>query len=137
MKRLISAVLVLVALSAFAYADTVDLSFAELRTLQQQVAKEMTKRPEWKEVKVPKGFWRIGVDIPAGEYCIELQDKRGSCYVGLWGYARKDYETNGGLLCNMTINSSAPSIGRIELVNGALLELTAPVIIKPVEGLGF
>ena len=113
------------------------MSFEELCSLQQWVADEIVSRPEWKEVKVPKGYWRIGVDIPAGVYCIELQDKSGSCYIGLWGYAQKDYKTNGGLLCNEVIDSDEPCIGRIELPDGALLELSSPVIIKPVEGLGF
>lgn len=140
MKRLLALVLVFVAMSVSCCAETIDLSamsFIELRTLQQRIAEELVSRPEWKEVTVPKGYWRIGADIPAGVYCIELQNKQGSCYIGLWGYAQKDYKTNGGLLCNAVIDSDEPRIGRIELVEGSLLELSSTVIIKPVEGLGF
>ena len=140
MKKLLALSLVLVSLCVSCCAENVDLSslsFDELRTLQQRVAEEITKRPEWKGVKVSKGYWRIGVDIPAGVYCIELQDKRDTCFIGVWGYAVNDYTTNGGLLYNGLLRSSAPSIGRVELPEGGVLEVGNPVIIKPVEGLGF
>lgn len=72
MKRILSVVLVLMLLTPAAMAD-VDLSalsFDELVALRQQVNQEITKRPEWKEVTVPAGLWKVGEDIPAGKWTI-------------------------------------------------------------------
>lgn len=57
--------------------DLASLSFEELRILQTRISQEMTTRPEWKEVPVPPGLYQIGVDIPAGDWCITCDD---SCF---------------------------------------------------------
>lgn len=140
MKRLLALVLVFAALSVSCCAETIDLSamsFIELRTLQQRIAEELVKRPEWDGVKVSKGYWRVGTDIPAGVYSIQLQDKRDTCFVGVWGFAVDDYTTNGGSLFRGLLRSDAPSIGRIELKDGNILEVGNPVILKPSEGLEY
>ena len=74
MKRLSVILLVVSLLFSSAYAADVDLSalsFADLLSLQKQISIELTTRPEWKEVSVPPGIYDIGVDIPAGEWCIK------------------------------------------------------------------
>ena len=72
MKKILSAVLVLMLLipTAMAEVDLSALSFDELVALRQQVNKEITTRPEWKEVTVPAGLWKVGEDIPAGKWTI-------------------------------------------------------------------
>ena len=76
MKKLLSLVLILaLLLPAVGMAD-VDLSgltFAELVALREQIAQELTTRPEWKEVTVPIGVWKVGEDIPAGHWTITAQ----------------------------------------------------------------
>ena len=74
MKKLIAILLVLLMIAPSACAENIDLSslsFDELRTLQTRISQELTKRPEWKEVPVPAGIYQIGVDIPAGDWCIK------------------------------------------------------------------
>lgn len=72
MKRIIIiiAALVMFIVPACAEINLSDLSFDELRELQTQISKELTTRPEWKSVPVPPGFYKIGRDIPAGEWTI-------------------------------------------------------------------
>lgn len=50
--------------------DMSQFSFEVLVQVQQEVAKELTKRPEWREVTVPQGVWEVGKDIPAGHWLI-------------------------------------------------------------------
>ena len=72
MKRLIVLIiaLVLFTLPALAEIDLSALSFDELRQLQTEISKELTTRPEWKSVPVPPGLYKVGLDIPAGEWSI-------------------------------------------------------------------
>lgn len=140
MKKLLAVALVLCLLVPCAVAESIDLSglsFDDLRILQQRIAQEMVTRPEWKGTKVPKGVWVVGEDIPAGYYAIELQDRRDSCFIGVWGFAVNDYSTNGGLIYSDLLYTSAPVLGKIELRSGWVLEIGNPVILKPVEKLAF
>lgn len=73
MKKLLAVLLVL-CLLPWVYAEDIDLSglsFEELRALQNRIAEEIVSRPEWKMVSVPPGIYKIGVDIPAGDWCIK------------------------------------------------------------------
>ena len=73
MKRFLAALLALLLLipaSGMAAVDLSSLSWQELQALDQQLAKEMASRPEWKEVIVPPGVYEIGVDIPEGYWDI-------------------------------------------------------------------
>ena len=139
MKRLLSVLLILCLLPIFALADfdLSALSFAELKALQTQLNTELVNRPEWKEVTVPKGYYVIGEDIPEGTYSITLKDKKGSCYIGVWGYAVKDYKTNGGLIYNLLLMSDDNTIGRIVLKAGWTIEFSNSVIMQPPKGLDF
>ena len=140
MKKLVAIILMICLFIPCAFAEEFDLSslsFAELKTLQQRVEAEMVKRPEWKGVEVPIGCWRIGTDIPAGSYSIEIKDSKRLGNVAVWGYASQDYETNGGLIHNKMIGQKQGNIGKIELLDGWVLEVNYPVILKPAQSLDF
>lgn len=51
--------------------DLSSLSFNDLINLRQQVDQELITRPEWKEVTVPQGVWKVGEDIPAGHWTLQ------------------------------------------------------------------
>ena len=71
MKRVLLVALVLMlALPAFADVDLSGLTFEELVTLRAKVQSEMMTHDEWQEVTVPAGVYKIGVDIPAGHWHI-------------------------------------------------------------------
>lgn len=74
MKRFFTLLLAGLMIVPFALADSIDLSvlsFDELRELQTNISKELITRPEWKEVYVPAGLYKVGVDIPAGDWCLK------------------------------------------------------------------
>ena len=69
MKKLIALVLVILSLIpmvAFADVELGGMSFDELVSLNGKLLKEIVSRPEFKEVTVPTGSYKVGEDIPAG-----------------------------------------------------------------------
>lgn len=50
--------------------DISSMTFDELISLRDKITKEITSRPEWKDVTVPAGVYEIGTDIPAGHWTI-------------------------------------------------------------------
>ena len=86
MKKLICIIIasVLFTVPAFAEIDLSSLSFDELRQLQERISKELVTRPEWKSVPVPPGLYKIGLDIPAGEWQL-------TCYETRWERAYIKY----------------------------------------------
>ena len=95
MKKMICIILLIVLVSS-ACAESIDLSslsFEELRTLQSRISKELTTRPEWKSVPVPPGFYQIGVDIPAGEWCITCGEAEFSYISVHYGAEANDSKT--------------------------------------------
>ena len=74
MKRILSLMLCLLLLAPLIVsAEEIDLSaytFEELVQLRQRISQELITRPEWKEVTVPQGVWKVGEDIPAGHWMI-------------------------------------------------------------------
>ena len=87
MKRFLVLLLVALLILPATLAEDIDLkklSFDELRILQTRVSKEIVKRPEWKEVTVPAGLYQVGVDIPAGEWCLK-------CGKTSYGYVNISY----------------------------------------------
>ena len=73
MKRFLCVLLACLMITP-AFAESVDLSslsFDELRTLQSRISQELITRPEWKNVSVPPGLYKVGVDIPAGDWCLK------------------------------------------------------------------
>ena len=140
MKKLFSLVLLFCLMISYSVAENInltDLSFDELQILQQRIEAEIVTRPEWKGVEVPIGCWRIGIDIPVGSYSIEIKDSKRIGNVYVWGYASQDFETNGGLIHNKLIGQKQGNIGKIELIDGWVLEVTYPVILKPAQRLDF
>ena len=75
MKKLITIIMILaLLLPAAATADIPDisgLSFSELGQLIREAKKALWACDEWKEVKVPAGVYKIGEDIPAGQWSIQ------------------------------------------------------------------
>lgn len=76
MKKLILFVLVFALLSpTFALADLPDLSdltFDELGQLIIKAKQALWACPEWQQVEVPAGIYKIGEDIPAGHWSIQV-----------------------------------------------------------------
>lgn len=137
MKKIISFALVLIMILSvsvsFAEVNLSELSYDELLTLQKELTKEIISRPEWKEVNVPVGNWKVGEDIPAGYYCIKTNEK--SCLVAIWRKAIDDY-SNKGLYYNEIIKKDNPC-GKIELVDGMIVTLSNSAIFTPPASLGF
>lgn len=82
MKKLLALFLIAALLAPCALAEEIDLSgltLDELYTLHTRIAKEIVTRPEWTEITIPAGLYKIGVDLPAGDWCIKC------------GQTRKDY----------------------------------------------
>lgn len=135
MKKLLAFILILVCVSATALADNYStMSYNVLINIQRQIVIEIMSRPEWKEVEVPAGQWRVGEDIPEGTYSIKPSGR--SVLVQIWGKTPGDYKTNGGMILNEIIDKGEV-YGKIELKKGWILELTDPVIIAPPAFLGF
>lgn len=129
MKRFFALLLCLVFVAGFAAAeDLSSLSFEDLVALQRAVVAEIMSRPEWKEVTVPGGEWVVGVDIPAGVYCISA-GKSG-------GYIEVKNGQRSVLI--QGIRDEAHKIGRIELLDGYVVEIErGSLIFSPAVGLGF
>ncbi len=93
MKKLISICLaLLIVLSvSFVFAESIDLSslsFDELAALETRIIKEMISKPEYKEVTVPLGVYKVGVDIPAGKWTIS---GLGNAGIVFWGKGTDEY----------------------------------------------
>ena len=94
MKRIISLFLVatvlfiLPAISLSEGFDLSSLSFDDLKALEKQIIKEMVSRPEFKEVTVPLGVYKVGEDIPAGKWTITGFDGAGKV---TWGKGLDEY----------------------------------------------
>ena len=137
MKKIIAlAIIVIMAFSiTISLADTnlSELSYEELLTLEKNIEKEIMSRPEWKEVVVPAGTWTVGEDIPAGVYSFRIY-KNNSVVIHLWGAAVDDFDTNGGMIIS---DYRDQDIGKVELKDGNVLEISKPMIIAPPMTLGF
>lgn len=66
----IIALILVVSMSASADINLSDMSFEELKALQQQITLALWACDEWQEVEVPAGVYQIGKDIPAGKWTI-------------------------------------------------------------------
>ena len=72
---------------------------------------------------IPGGRYKIGEDIPAGAYTISFIKK--GTNLTLWGSRYDDYKTNGGLLLNVVINDKNPSLGKVVLQTGNVIDFTS------------
>lgn len=139
MKKLLSVILIAVLILpaiALAEVDLSGMSYADLLALRSQVDRELVTRKEWKEVTVPAGEWTVGEDIPEGSYSIKDVDGKYT-NVFVWGRAKEDYESGGGLLVNSNVGYNGSSIGKVQLRKGNILVVSDPVILAPAQSLGF
>ena len=136
MKKFLAifAALILMISTACAAPDLTDLTFDQLIALQHYITSEIMSRPEWREITVPAGQWRIGVDIPEGTYCITAGEH--SLNLTVWGYEYGDFSTNEGLIHNVVL-SNGDSIGKMLLQSGWLFCVNKPVVFTPAITLGF
>lgn len=146
MKRIFSLSLAVVMLICLAfitsYAEGIDLSalsFDELKALEQQIIKEMISRPEYKEVTVPLGTYKVGEDIPAGKWTISGFDDSGIVY---WGKGVDEYGVEipyNLMIADFTHWNEGDSIDW-DLVEGTYIVVTiSPVKFSPYvpKSLGF
>lgn len=134
MKKLLCVLLMvcLIPFAVLAETDLKSMSYDELIRLNQAVEREIMSRPEWKEVSVPGGVWRVGEDIPAGTYSIKTDKRSANFFV--WKRAKDDY-SDGGLVYNELIRKDEP-YGKVTLTDGMVVECDA-VIFAPPMTLGF
>lgn len=134
MKKLIAVCMLLALLvtSAAAETDLSSMSYQDLVQLQKKVVFEIMGRPEWKQVTVPAGTWRVGDDIPAGYYSISTE---GRALVCVWLKNKDDYDDNGRYYYDI-LTADKPC-GKIILKTGMLVDTDAPVIFAPPMSLGF
>lgn len=83
-------VILLMAAPWKAKADLSEYSFEMLIQIREVIAQELTRRPEWKEVTVPQGTWKVGQDIPAGHWTISASEGNGP-----WVIIGSALEANG------------------------------------------
>lgn len=108
MKKLIALILIGLTITSIGFAEGIDIgsmTFEQLIELNERVIKEISTRPEWKEVTVPEGVYEIGVDIPSGYWTIQINE----------GYASIEYGS--------TVNQSMTGIewdGK--LYNGTIVD---------------
>lgn len=77
MKKLCALILALILFSSAALAESIDLSgmsFDELLDLQARVNDALWAADGWKHVKIPAGYYEVGVEIPAGRWTISPAD---------------------------------------------------------------
>lgn len=129
---LITVIILIFTTAANAEINISNLSYDELIQLQKDLTMEIMKRPEWKEVLVPAGTWIVGEDIPAGVYSFRIYKDK--VVIHLWGAAIDDFKTNGGLRISEYRDQD---IGKVELFDGNVLEISRPMIIAPKMSLGF
>ena len=79
-------------------AEQVDLSsfdWDELITLNSRIQNELFSRPEFKEVIVPRGIYKVGLDIPAGKWTISGVLDDDHHVIGIeWGKKLDEYGTD-------------------------------------------
>lgn len=131
-KLLITLLLVCMIIPMAAADDLSSLTYDQLIALRDQINAEIVSRPEWKEVEVPLGQWKVGTDIPAGTYRIYAPKQ---ALINVWKKAPKDY-SNDGMLINQIIPAGT-EFGRLVLEEGWIFTTTKPVIFSPPASLGF
>lgn len=73
MRRVLSCVLAALLLCSAAIAEEIDLSgltFDQLVALRDRLNLAIWQSREWQEVTVPQGIWKVGEDIPAGDWTV-------------------------------------------------------------------
>ena len=137
MKKIICIVIAVLLISSAALAeiDLAGMSYEELAALRDRCQAELMTRPEWKQATVPAGDYRVGVDIPAGEYTI-LPTPGGYSNVIVWNGEPDDYRA--GFSLNESVDGDDQEIiGRAVLRDGNTVSVGGgAVILTPYRGLG-
>lgn len=137
MKNIVSVFLCLVILSCAltvpaARAENVsEMSYERLIQLRQRVDQEIISRPEWKEVTVPAGIYKIGEDIPAGTYSIRLPNADGCENFSVWGKEYENYIDGGGCIASELLDDENPIFGKLELKAGNIIYISGPLVFAP------
>jgi hypothetical protein len=117
------------------HASSIDLStlsFSELVALQNEVFAAIVNHEEFKEVKVPIGVYRVGTDIPAGEYSL----KPGDSYAAITLSTNDDFSDYSSMISIASIDEEG--IGRIVLKDGQFVNVEyGSIIFARFVGLGF
>ena len=144
MRKIICVILSFAVLfcSAVVYAEGIDLSnlsYTELEALEKQIIAEMVSRPEYKEVTVPLGVYKVGEEIPAGKWTISGLKDSGIVY---WGKGIDEYGVEipyNRMIADFTHWDEDDSIDW-DLVEGTYIAVTiSPVKFSPYipKSLGF
>ena len=130
MRKFVCFALILCLLPVMALADDLSsMSFDDLMALRQQITAEIMSRPEWKEVTVPSGAWKVGLDIPVGVYSIHPTEKG--------GYLRI-LSDSGKVLISQGVRKEADAFGKYELKDGYVVEIEdGSLMLAPPISLGF
>ena len=151
MKKTISLLLVLLlTVSCVAFAapapaaepfDYASLSDAELSAIIDSASAELASRSAGsanaKEVSVPQGSYIVGQEIPVGTYSLSL-DGENTILATVVLYSDKDGKDDYTKMLNMFMITEDTPIGRVDLKDGNLIEITgSTVLFKPVGSLGF
>lgn len=137
MKKVISLFLCFVLLSCAlvlpsAAAENIsDLTFDQLIELRRKIEKEIVSRPEWKEVTVPAGIYKVGEDIPAGVYSIRLPNADGCENFSIWGVEYENYRDGGGCIMSELLDDENPTFGKLELKAGNVVYISGPLVFAP------
>ena len=84
---------------------------------------------------VPGGTYKVGEDIPAGSYSISVINKGTNLTV--WGSKYQDYNADGGLLLNVTVDDKNPTLGKVVLEAGNVINFSAPLVFEDYVSLDF
>lgn len=115
--------------------DISGLSDDELIMLKTEILNQQIERGTIKEIDIPGGRYTVGVDIPAGNYTISFIDRGTNLTV--WGSEYQDFKSNGGLLLNTTVNKNNPSLGKVVLVEGNVIDFDAALKFSRFVGFDF
>ncbi len=144
MKKIICIMLSVITLFSFSlvHAEEINLSnytFEELIALEKKIINEMVSRPEYKEVTVPLGVYKVGEEIPAGKWTISGLKDSGIVY---WGKGVDEYGVEipyNQMIADFTHWDEGDSIDW-DLVEGTYIAVTiSPVKFSPYipKSLGF
>ncbi len=139
MKRVLSVLVVLLmffGVSGVALADAISVDPAtatldELIAARTAIEQAIMSRDDYKEVNVPAGTYKVGDQIPAGEYTLTTTAPMAVVTIyGKGGTEPKD-------MVNMYTLTASEGVGRLVLEEGQSIGLNGGVVFAPYAGLGF
>ena len=119
-------------LAVVSMPDLTEYTTEDLITLKTLIAQEMLERGIEKQAIIPIGKYTIGVDIPAGTYSVKPVKS---------GFDFKIYpnanKTGSHDYIYYEFIRSTEYIGKIELLEGQIVEIDANVILTVYTGINF